>query len=141
MDYFSDKVEPKTTNTKDDMFRNRFNEAMNDDFNTPKALSVLFDLAHTINKLYINNELVATNAFKQTLKELANILGILQHEPTQFLRFGILPNNETIEKLIKERELARKNKNWQEADQIRAKLVQLGVELKDSPTKTSWKKL
>lgn len=111
-----------------------FNLAMNDDFNTPVALSVLFQLSHEINKTH-STEL----AF--TLKHLASILGLLQTTPGAFLQGQLAEaEKETIENLIQERLQARADRRWARADEIRAILLEQGIELEDGPTGTTWRK-
>lgn len=118
----------------DENWLNQFNEAMNDDFNTPVALSVLFQLTHEVNKTQDLN-LIAT------LKHMAGILGILQESPEAFLQAGTEEiNKEAIEALIEERLQARADKNWQRADEIRMELNEKGIELEDSSTGTTWRK-
>ncbi|KTD82373.1 cysteine--tRNA ligase [Legionella waltersii] len=119
----------------DSKWANEFNQAMNDDFNTPIALSVLFQLAHEVNKS--NSPLLAS-----TLKYLASILGLLQEEPESFLQSGLDEiDKATIEQLISERNQARKDKNWDRADQIRSELLNLGIELEDGSGGTGWRKV
>ena len=114
---------------------NEFNQAMNDDFNTPIALSVLFQLCHEINK---NNSRVLA----ATLRHLAGIMGLLQSEPTEFLQSGFADNDKAvIEQLIAERLQARAERNWERADQIRAQLLSQGIELEDGAKGTTWRKI
>ncbi|MGD9153290.1 MAG: cysteine--tRNA ligase [Gammaproteobacteria bacterium] len=118
-----------------------FVSAMNDDFNTPEALAVLFDLSHQINKLRDSDKVEAGQLAKQ-LKKLGGILGILQKDPAQFLQSIIGEEIDTaeIEQLIKARNDARKNKNWAEADRIRDELDQIGVVLEDKSSGTIWRR-
>jgi len=112
----------------------QFNQAMNDDFNTPEALAVLFQLSHELNKTH--SPLQAA-----TLKKLASILGILQSKPEEFLQAGLESmDKEKIETLINERLEARAAKNWSRADEIRVLLVDAGVELEDGVGGTSWRR-
>ena len=112
-----------------------FNKAMNDDFNTPVALSVLFQLSHEINKS--NSPLLAT-----TLKHLAGIMGFLQEDPSSFLQSGFAEDDKTaIEQLIEERIQARADRNWGRADQIRTELLSKGIELEDGEKGTTWRKV
>ena len=114
----------------------RFREAMNDDFNTPEAVAVLFDLANEVNKTH-----AAADA--GMLKSLAAMLGLLQREPQQFLQ--ALPAGEgltlhRIEELVAARVDARKNRNFAEADRIRRELLEAGVALEDTPKGTIWRR-
>jgi cysteinyl-tRNA synthetase len=112
-----------------------FNQAMDDDFNTPIALSVLFQLSHEINK---NNNPILAN----TLKHLANLMGLLQSEPSAFLQSGLAENDRgVIEELIAQRLEARTERNWDRADQIRAELLSQGIELEDGEKGTTWRRI
>jgi cysteinyl-tRNA synthetase len=101
---------------------------MDDDFNTPVALAVLFDLARELNKAEDKTLLAAT------LKQLAAILGLLQDDPDSFLKGGVgaegLSETE-IEQLIDARKTAKANKDWSQADGIRDRLKAQGVVLED----------
>lgn len=113
-----------------------FDEAMNDDFNTPVALSVLFQLSHELNK-------TKKPQLASTLRKLAAVLGILQSSAEDFLQagLGVEVSKETIEQLIQDRLQARAEKNWSKADEIRSTLLEYGIELEDSVQGTSWRKI
>ncbi len=117
--------------------RRRFREAMDDDFNTPLALSCLFDLAKVVNKFFDTqksiNERLADDLIN-TFRELGGIIGILQKEEVK----GELP--EELRLLIEERERARERKDWKIADEIRKRLEELGIILEDTPQGVKWKK-
>ncbi|MGD8576397.1 MAG: cysteine--tRNA ligase [Thiohalophilus sp.] len=118
----------------------RFRSAMDDDFNTPEAQSVLFELAHEINKLRENGEPESAAA---TLKYLGGMLGLLQQSPDSFLQGeadGKGLDTETIESLIRQRTEARSNKDWAESDRIRDQLLDQGVVLEDGPSGTTWRR-
>ncbi|OCQ51529.1 Cysteine--tRNA ligase [Photorhabdus australis subsp. thailandensis] len=124
------------------VFEARFIEAMNDDFNTPEAYSVLFDMAREINRLK-SEDLSAANGLAAVLRKLAGILGLLEQEPEQFLHNGVQVDDEDIariEALIKQRNDARKNKDWVLADSARDQLNEMGIELEDGPQGTSWRR-
>lgn len=109
-------------------YRSRFEQAMDDDFNTPVALAVLFDLARELNKAEDKTVLAAT------LKQLAAILGLLQESPDSFLQGGAAADglSETeIEQLIGARKAAKASKDWAQADQIRDQLKAHGIVLED----------
>lgn len=110
-----------------------FNEAMNDDFNTPEALSVLFQLSRALNK---TNDL----ALAVTLKHLAGTLGLLQCEPGQFLQ-GDMDDVSMIQSIIDERLQARLARDWLKADALREQLAQHGIELEDSTEGTTWRRI
>ncbi len=102
----------------------RFNEAMDDDFNTPEALAVLFDLARDVNRAR-EEDLEQAAQLATTLRQLGGILGLLQEDPEQYLQSlsGGAPETDQIEALIAQRNAARAAKNWAEADRIRDELT------------------
>jgi cysteinyl-tRNA synthetase len=113
----------------------RFREAMDDDFNTPEAVAVLFDLANEVNRS--GSAQAAT-----LLKSLAGLLGLLQRPPAGFLR-GDLPEGwtaEGIEQRIAARTAAKKARNFAEADRIRAELAAAGIVLEDGAGGTTWRR-
>lgn len=119
---------------------NRFNEAMDDDFNTPLAFAVLFDLTREINRVREDDPQLAADLAAQ-LRQLADVLGILQQKPEEFLKGGVAANDiKQIEDLISARNNARKNKNWQEADKVRDQLLAMGISLEDTAQGTLWRK-
>ncbi|PTT43972.1 cysteine--tRNA ligase [Aeromonas sp. HMWF014] len=118
----------------------RFNEAMDDDFNTPEAYSALFDLVREINRQKAEDMSVAAGLGAR-LRELGAVLGILQQDPDAFLK-GNDADDEVaeIEQLIAQRNQARADKNWAAADAARARLTEMGIVLEDSAGKTSWRR-
>ncbi len=120
------KVEPAT----DTEFATRFYAAMDDDFNTPEALAVLFDLAREINK---TDDVGHKAALVALLKQLGGILGLLQRDAKEVLGEVEVGNlDQKVQDLIAARNTARQQKNWAEADRIRAELTALGVTLEDT---------
>ncbi|OGS90634.1 MAG: cysteine--tRNA ligase [Gallionellales bacterium GWA2_60_18] len=114
----------------------RFKSAMDDDFNTPEAVAVLFDLANEVNRSQ------SPEAAAQ-LKALAGVLGLLQREPQQFLQGGASEgglDEAAINAQIEARIAAKKAKNFAEADRIRRALLEAGVVLEDTPQGTSWRR-
>lgn len=123
-------------------YMSRFNEKMDDDFNTPEALAVLFELAHAINRHRDNKALQPAAELAATLKKLGAVLGILQSDPEDFLRGTVSDVDQTrITQLIKDREKARGEKNWALADQIRAELEAMGVMIEDGADGTIWRRV
>jgi cysteinyl-tRNA synthetase len=115
----------------------QFSGVMNDDLNTPEALSILFQLAKLINN---SSDSAQTAKYAATLKELSGVLGLLQDDPKVFFQFGSLLLDEEIEKQIVLRNQARDTKDFQTADQIRESLLEQGIILDDSSEGTTWKK-
>ena len=121
----------------------RFFAAMDDDFNTASAIAVLFELAREINRLK-ETDLNVAASHVALLKQLANVLGLLQRDPNEFRHAGTTSDSERtepqIEALIQLRQYARSNKDWKEADRIRDELNELGVVLEDKPQGTIWRR-
>ena len=124
-------------------YEKRFREAMDDDFNTPLALSVIFELAREVNSLKEKNDPAAVKAGLM-LKKLGGVLGILQDDPESFLKGGSSSGGEggdaEIEALVKERNDARSRKDWKAADAARNRLQELGIVLEDGPNGTVWRR-
>jgi len=118
----------------------QFCSAMDDDFNTPEALAVLFDLAKEINRLKGTDRQQATT-LAYLLVTLGNVLGILTQSADHFLQ-GDESQDEVamIEALIKQRNDARSNKDWASADDARDKLAALQIVLEDGAAGTTWRK-
>ncbi|HHQ2585142.1 cysteine--tRNA ligase [Providencia rettgeri] len=126
-----------------DEFKARFIEAMNDDFNTPEAYSVLFDMVREVNRLK-SEDISAANAMAAQLRELASVLGLLEQDPESFLKGGAQTEDDAevakIEALIQQRLDARQNKDWAQADAARDELTAMGVVLEDGATGTTWRR-
>jgi cysteinyl-tRNA synthetase len=124
----------------DNDFETRFYAAMDDDFNTPRALAVLFELVSELNRAVREGSLEAGKLAAQ-LKRLGGIIGLLQQSPDAFLkgqdRAGEL-SAEQIETLILQRKDARSNRDFALSDKIRDDLAAQGVILKDDRSGTSW---
>ncbi len=126
----------------DNAYVQRFRAAMDDDFNTPEALPVLFDLAKEINRVK-NTDAALAGQLAGLLKQLADVLGLLGQEPEAFLQgWGAGEDSEVaeIEALIKARNDARAAKDWAAADQARDKLTEMGIVLEDGAGGTSWRR-
>ncbi|WP_390344340.1 cysteine--tRNA ligase [Variovorax boronicumulans] len=109
----------------------RFKAAMDEDFGTPEAIAVLFDLAGEVNR-------TKSAETAGLLKALAGTLGLLQGDPKAFLQAGTTLDEATIQSKIDARAAAKAAKNFAEADRIRQELLEQGIVLKDSPTGTTW---
>jgi cysteinyl-tRNA synthetase len=143
------KVEPERAGE----YERCFNAAMDEDFNTPDALAVLFNLARNVNKLR-ETDIGAAAAHAALLRKLGGILGLLQDNPEEFLKISapaslvtesatisataqVITLDERIAELIARREQARREKNWAEADRIRDILKAEGIVLEDRADGTS----
>jgi len=123
--------------------KKKFFNAMNDDFNTPKALSILFELSKEIQMYKKKKKYSYSNYLGHILKKLGNILGILFQNTSDFFSTNSVIKNEKYKKfikiLIKKRNYFRILKNWKKADCIREKLFKLNIKVEDSKKKTTWK--
>jgi cysteinyl-tRNA synthetase len=113
------------------LYAARFKTAMDEDFGTPEAVAVLFDLAGEVNRS-------KSEDLAGLLKALGGILGILQNEPVAYLQAGAGLDEAAILALIQSRADAKAAKNFTEADRIRKLLLEQGIELKDSAAGTTW---
>ena len=114
----------------------RFKAAMDDDFNTPEAFAVLFELANEVNK-------TGSLETAAILKSLSGLLGLLERSPETFLQGEVSADgytSEKIETLIALRLEARQAKNFAESDRVRQELLQNGVVLEDTPQGTTWRR-
>jgi cysteinyl-tRNA synthetase len=112
-------------------FAARFKSAMDDDFGTPEAVAVLFDLASEVNR-------TRDSSLAGLLKALGACIGLLQAHPKTFLQAGASLDESAIEAMIAQRAQAKLSKNFALADQIRDELLSKGIVLKDSASGTSW---
>jgi cysteinyl-tRNA synthetase len=134
-------LEPADTGGDGEDYRRRFREAMDDDFNTPVAVAVLFDIAREVNRLR-DADRPAAERLAGLLRELGSMLGLLECEPEAFLKGGEEggPDEATVEALIGKRLAARKARDFAEADRIRDELAGQGIVLEDGPGGTTWRR-
>ncbi len=124
-----------------EVFVERFRESMDDDFNTPEAMAVLFDLVRELNRVREEDTDKAAG-LAATLQHLGSVLGLLQDDPEGFLKSAIgggLSDAE-VEDLIRRRREARNAKDWDEADRLRDQLQEAGIALEDGSQGTSWRR-
>jgi cysteinyl-tRNA synthetase len=117
-------------------FAARFQAAMDEDFGTPEAVAILFELASEVNR-------ARDPSLAGTLKALGGVLGLLQQDPNAYLQGGGTRDGldeATIAAQIADRAAAKSAKNFAEADRIRQALLSQGVVLKDSPSGTTWER-
>ena len=122
-------------------FVEKFHNAMDDDFNTVDALAVIFDCIRELNRSHDSNSLEQLSRLRNTVYELAGSLGLLSLSPFRFL-VGDEASEQAIEiqELIGQREQARKERQWSDADRIRDQLTAMGVELEDNSNgSTTWR--
>lgn len=132
---------------REDEWVSRFRAAMDDDFNTPEALAVLFDLAREINRHLKTEQAEEARRLAGRLKQLAGVLGILQDAPEHYLQSGgraekhATIDDAEIERLVAARTAAKQNRDFAEADRIRNVLSSEGVTLEDSRQGTLWRRV
>jgi len=135
VNYFDFREEDNIDLNKGNEFRDKFREAMDDDFNTAKAIAVLFEISKLIK---ISDPLY--KVYAKTMVELGQVLGFFHNLEDKWGN----DLNETAEKLIElfiqYRQDAKKNRDWATADKIRDDLLKLGIQLKDTPSGTDWSK-
>jgi cysteinyl-tRNA synthetase len=127
----------------DDDLMNSFRREMDDDFNTPRALALIFDEARSLNRLFDGKKHKGLEKRVAAFRSMCGILGLFQEgyferKKERWLKKGIVSAAD-IEALIVQRNLARKQKNWAEADRIRAELQNQGIVIEDTPAGTVWK--
>ncbi len=146
IDRLERSVSPNGSSCPESALLDAFRKEMDEDFNTPRALAIIFEEIRSLNRLLDEGKNGGLYPRVLALKTAGEVLGLLQEQPQVFLRKkkerwvrgqGISP--ETIEELIKKRESARSAKQWREADHIRMELQEKGVTLEDTPGGTIWK--
>lgn len=143
LDKLDDIVQGKPTPSVSD-HRRQFEAALNDDFNTPEALAVIFDLIREINKSIDQKAYDVACGQQVLLLELTKVLGLLRLPAKEFLAaqaHTAAAGDEQVEALIEQRLAARRDKDWQRADGLRDQLVDLGIILEDRPDGvTRWRR-
>ena len=122
-------------------YSDKFHNAMQDDFNTPSAISVLFEIARQVNSLKKDNEIEEANKLASELYDLSSILGLLQQDPNDYFRDGINISESQIQSLIDKRNKARAEKDFTLSDKIRDDLLEMGIALEDRNNETVWRKV
>ena len=135
-----------------EVFEKEFLKSMNEDFNSPRALSIVFRMARKINKIFSENDFTKNNdkrdivvVLSEKLKEFCSVFNILQKDPDDFFCEHVLNksggeiNEGLIASFILKRNAARKEKDWKLADEIRGKLNKLSIILEDTEEKTIWR--
>ena len=120
-------------------YEKRFNEALDDDFNTPIALSILFEIAKHANTEREDDKDQA-GALSELLKKLGSHIGIMGYDADDYLKMGIELSDEKIDEKIRQRESARAAKDFAMSDQIRDELLALDIILEDSINGTTWRR-
>ncbi len=122
-----------------------FRREMDDDFNTSRALAVVFEELRAVNRLLDRGETRALEARRNALRAMTDVLGLMQTPPERFLedkrRAGLMRralSEDEIQRLVEERNHARKVRDWGQADDIRDVLKEKGIMLKDGPSGTTW---
>ncbi|WP_417681273.1 cysteine--tRNA ligase [Pseudidiomarina aquimaris] len=121
-------------------YKERFEAAMDDDFNVPEALPVLYDLAREIHRA---EDATKAARYAAALRHFGSVLGLLQQAPEAFLQGGAGAEVDAaaVEALIQQRNDARAAKDWAAADAARDQLTELGIELEDTPQGTRWRRV
>lgn len=133
---------PQAQAVENHHYEERFVKVMDDDFNTPEALAILFEMAHEINRLREEQKIAEAAQIGAVLKRLGGLLGILQQVPEYFLQGDIADEEASkINALIAARNQARQQKQWSEADRLRGELTAMGVMIEDTAEGTSWRKI
>ena len=132
-------IDKGTLNGNISDFENRFNSALDDDFNTPIALSILFEIAKQIN-INRKDDLKQAKTLAQLLIKLGNCIGILEYDVEDYLKQGMELSELNINEKIRQRDAARDSKDFALSDQIRDELLALGIILEDSTNGTTWRR-
>jgi cysteinyl-tRNA synthetase len=146
LDRLNETLSPRGSDEPEEKLLNEFRLEMDDDFNTTRAIALIFEEIRSLNRMLNEGKTNELRPRRAALSAMGSVLGLLQEKPTVFLnrrkerwlRMRGL-SSEAIENLIQRREKARGEKKWQEADRIRDELNEKGIALEDSPRGTVWK--
>ncbi|HEX2932372.1 MAG TPA: DALR domain-containing protein, partial [Candidatus Binatia bacterium] len=143
VDRVSRTVKETAQTAPDEKLIEEFRKEMDDDFNTPRALALIFDEVRALNRLLDDKKIKGIEARGAALRSMCDTLGLLQEgyferKKQRFLKKTGL-KSEKIDEAIQLRNRARSEKNWQEADRIRDELNRQGISLEDTPGGTVWK--
>lgn len=134
---------PEASEPGDQAWAQRFNAAMDDDFNTPLAMSVLFDLARAINRAREQQQIAQAAMLAEQMRCLGSVLGLLGSDPEAFLKATTdsdKADDARIDQWVSERDAARADKDFARADAIRDALEREGIVLEDNPQGTRWRR-
>ncbi len=132
-------IDKGTLNGNISDFEKRFNSALDDDFNTSIALSILFEIAKQIN-INRKDDLKQAKTLAQLLIKLGNCIGILEYDVEDYLKQGMELSELNINEKIRQRDAARDSKDFALSDQIRDELLALGIILEDNTNGTTWRR-
>jgi cysteinyl-tRNA synthetase len=120
----------------------RFHAAMSDDFNTPEAFAVMFDVVRELNRTRDEQSADGIARSSATLRRMGDVLGLLSQDPGVYLQGGVADDDEVaeIEALVTARNEARARKDWSEADRVRDELAARGIVLEDAAGQTTWRR-
>jgi cysteinyl-tRNA synthetase len=122
-------------------YSQKFHNAMQDDFNSPAAISVLFEMARNINNCKKENDIDEASKLSKELVNLSSCLGIIQDNPEEYFTDGITLTDQEVNIYITRRNQARAEKDFQLSDNIRDELLEKGIALEDKASGTVWKKI
>ncbi len=143
IDRIDHSIEGRTQTSPDPVLMDAFRQEMDDDFNTPRALALIFDEVRALNRLLDDKKLQGIESRGAALRMICDVLGLLHEgyadrKRERWLRTATI-GREAIENMIAQRDKARKEKNWEEADRIRDQLQREGIMIEDTPGGTLWK--
>jgi len=146
VDRLNQLTSPNGGGEKEEGLLAEFRKEMDDDFNTPRALALLFEEIRLLNRLLDKGEHTGLTIRRDSLKKVGEVLGLIQETPERFWdskkerwlhRQGL--SEQDVAELVRRRNLARSEKRWDEADRIRNELSEKGIALEDTSGGTLWK--